>query len=93
MKDRKVLLFDFDGTIADSLENNELDIFDYIYSDASIFGKDKVIRSFLKQKAIAKDQAIYSGDETRDIQACKKLGLKMIVVSWGLNSKEGLLNY
>ena len=33
-------------------------------------------------------EIIYVGDEVRDIQACKKIGVKIIAVSWGYNSKE-----
>ena len=75
------------------IKNNNIDIFTFIYSDTSIFGKDKVIRNFLKQNAITKEQVYYIGDEIRDIQACQKVGIKIIAVSWGLNSKEGLAKY
>lgn len=75
------------------IKNHDIDIFTYIVSDASIFGKDKVIRNFLKQHAIAKEDALYVGDEIRDIQACQKVGIKIVAVTWGLNSKESLTKY
>ena len=31
-----------------------------------------------------------SGDELRDVEACKKVGMDMIAVGWGLNAPEAL---
>ncbi len=75
------------------VKHNNVNIFSYIHGDTSIFGKDKVIHKFLKQHTVAKEDVIYIGDEIRDIQACQKVGIKIIAVTWGLNSKEGLANY
>ena len=75
------------------LKNNNIDIFDYIYSDAGLFGKDKLIRKLLKENSISKEDALYIGDEIRDIQACKNVGIKIVSVSWGFNSKEGLAKH
>lgn len=65
-------------------------LFDFIYSGSNVFGKDKVIKKLLKEQKISLDSAIYVGDETRDIEAVKKINLPMIAVSWGFNSKEAL---
>lgn len=71
------------------LENNNLSwIFNFIYSGKNIFGKDKTIKKLLKEQNIPKNSAVYVGDETRDIEAMKKIGLRIISVSWGFNSKE-----
>lgn len=75
------------------IKKNDMNIFDYIYCDSSIFGKDKVIHKFLRKNSISKENVLYVGDEIRDIQACRKVGIKMIAVSWGFNSKEGLVSY
>ncbi len=75
------------------LRNNNLEIFDFLYSDASMFGKDKVIRKFLKQHNVSKEDVIYVGDEIRDINACKKAGVRIAAVTWGFNSKEGLAQH
>ena len=72
------------------VENNNLNIFDYIFCDTSIFGKEKVLKKFLEQYSIAKENVMYIGDEIRDIQACQNVGIKIISVAWGFNSKEGL---
>lgn len=70
------------------LEEHELqDLFDFIYSGTT-FGKSKVINKFLNQNNINPQQAIYVGDETRDIEAARKSNIRAIAVSWGFNSKE-----
>ncbi len=72
------------------LEINGLQgIFTFIYS-GSTFGKHKVIKKWLKKEHINPEEVIYVGDETRDIDAAKKTGIKIIAVSWGFNSKSAL---
>lgn len=70
------------------LKKNNLDLFDFIYSGSSIFGKSKVINSLLKKLSLRPEEVIYVGDETRDIEAAKKTNIKIIAVSWGFNSKQ-----
>ncbi|MBR8826646.1 MAG: HAD-IA family hydrolase [Gomphosphaeria aponina SAG 52.96 = DSM 107014] len=68
------------------LEVKELNnLFDFIYSGTTLFGKHKVINKFLKQHNLNPDEAIYVGDETRDIEAAKKSKIKIIAVGWGFN--------
>ncbi|HEY9850362.1 MAG TPA: HAD-IA family hydrolase [Leptolyngbyaceae cyanobacterium] len=74
------------------LQNNDFpNLFDFIYSGTSLFGKSKVINKFLKQHKLKREEIIYIGDETRDIDAAKKSHIKVIAVAWGFNSKEVLL--
>jgi phosphoglycolate phosphatase-like HAD superfamily hydrolase len=73
------------------IKQNDLLIFDQIYGDVSLFGKDKAVLKFIKQNSLSQETVIYVGDEIRDIAACKKAGTKIIAVSWGFNSKAGLL--
>lgn len=71
------------------LELNGLkDFFDFIYTEASIFSKSKIINKILKQENIKPEESVYVGDETRDIEASKRSHVKVIAVSWGFNSKE-----
>ena len=75
------------------LKNNDIDIFTYLYCDSSLFGKDKVLKKFLNTLKVSKEEVLYVGDEIRDIQACQKVGIKIAAVTWGFNSKEGLIKY
>lgn len=76
------------------LESNDLEnLFDFIYSGTTLFGKHKVINKFLAQHQLIPNEVIYVGDETRDIHSAKKSQVKMIAVSWGFNSPEILAEY
>lgn len=75
------------------LKNNDIDIFTYLYCDSRLFGKDKVLKKFLKAQNVSNEEVLYVGDEIRDIQACQKIGVKIAAVTWGFNSKEGLTKY
>lgn len=66
------------------------DKFEFIYSQSSLFGKDKVMRKMCKKHKISPSEIIYVGDEDRDINACKKVGIRCIAVTYGFNSKERL---
>lgn len=65
-------------------------IFCFISAHRSVFGKDKVIARLLKKRNIQKEKAVYIGDEVRDIEAAKRLDLKVVAVSWGFSSRENL---
>jgi len=72
-----------------ALANEMEHLFDCLYS-ATLFGKDRVIRKLLRQEAIEPQQLIYIGDETGDIEAAQKTGVKSIAVSWGFNTPHAL---
>ncbi|MDB9373971.1 HAD-IA family hydrolase [Nodularia sphaerocarpa] len=73
------------------LKNNELDqLFEFIYSGVTIFGKTTIINNLLRQKQLKTQAVIYVGDETRDIEASKKANIKVIAVAWGFNSPAAL---
>jgi HAD superfamily hydrolase (TIGR01549 family) len=64
------------------------DWFEFIYTGTTIFGKGKVLRRVLRDNTLNAAALIYVGDETRDIEAAKKTGIRVVAVSWGFNSKE-----
>ncbi len=73
------------------LERNEMiKLFSFIHAGSTLFGKNKVIKSFLKKEGVSPEKVIYVGDETRDIEAARKAKIKVIAVSWGFNSKTVL---
>jgi len=69
------------------------ELFNPIYSAANIFGKHKVIQKLMKERKLDAKTTIYVGDEVRDIEASKKVGIDIISVSWGLNSHEILAKH
>ena len=74
------------------LKENGVDkLFDYIYSASSLFGKHKNLKRLIKKYKLNLEEVIYVGDEDRDILAAKKVGIKVVAVTWGYNSKEKLM--
>jgi len=69
---------------------NIQNLFEFIYSDSSIFGKHLVLKRMCKKYKIIPEGVIYVGDEDRDIIAAKKNNIKNIAVTWGFNSRERL---
>ena len=72
------------------IQKYNLDMFDFIHTEGNLFGKDKALTRLMKQYSLCKEETMYIGDETRDIDACSKIGLDIISVSWGFNTKESL---
>jgi phosphoglycolate phosphatase len=68
------------------LKNNNLDkYFDFIQSNSNLFGKAETLKKLKPD--------FYIGDEVRDIEAAKKVGIKSIAVSWGFAGKNLLKKY
>jgi phosphoglycolate phosphatase len=65
------------------LEKEKLDVFIKVFGGAALFGKSATIIKALKKMNIDPKNAIYIGDEVRDVQACKEINLDIISVSWG----------
>lgn len=69
-------------------ENSIEKLFDFVHSGKNIFGKDKVILRVISKNKLNKKEVIYVGDETRDIEALKRIKIPIIAVSWGFNSHQ-----
>jgi phosphoglycolate phosphatase len=65
------------------------EIFKNIHTARSVFGKHKPIRQFVKSLGAGAD-VIYVGDETRDIDAAVKAGVRTVAVSWGYATRDTL---
>ena len=72
------------------IKHNDLDIFDFVHGTTDLFGKSGYLGKFLTDFKLDKSEVVYVGDEIRDVEACKKVGIKMIGVSWGLHTIEAL---
>ena len=63
---------------------------DFIHAGSPIFGKARAIRNALKASDVDRATVAYVGDEVRDVDACKKVGIDMLAVGWGYNAPEVL---
>jgi phosphoglycolate phosphatase-like HAD superfamily hydrolase len=75
------------------LKNNNINSFSFIHCESNLFGKSKAIKKTLQEQGVKIEEAIYIGDEVRDIEACKKCGIECISVAWGFNDREILEKY
>lgn len=64
-------------------EQNMHKYFLEIYGSVGIFGKARGLKRLLKEHKLELNQAVYVGDELRDIEAAKLIGLRVIAVTWG----------
>jgi len=72
------------------LENNKMEIFDFIQAGTGIFNKASKIRKLASREGLKNEETVFVGDEIRDIEAAQKNGMSVVAVTWGLNSREGL---
>ncbi len=80
-------------TLEQFMRNNQIDVFTFVHGEKNLFGKAKILKKILKEYAILPSQAVYVGDESRDIDAAKEAGVKSASVSWGFNSKKMLAKH
>lgn len=74
--------------INEFLHKSDFEFFDQVISANNLFGKDITIKRYMKEFKVAKEEIIYVGDELRDIEACKKIPVKIIAVTWGFDSQQ-----
>lgn len=70
-----------------------LKMFDSVTGFFTIFGKAHGIRHVLGKIPAHPRDAIYIGDETRDIDAAKKVGVRSLAACWGFNSAKILAEH
>ncbi len=62
----------------------------YLECGAALHGKQARLRQVLRAARAAPAQAIYIGDEIRDIEAARGVGMAAGAVLWGYNSAQAL---
>ena len=70
------------------LKQQKVHVVSQVLTSSRLFGKDTVIKKFMKQQKLTQDDVLYVGDEIRDIIACNKVGVPFVWVSWGLDGYE-----
>jgi phosphoglycolate phosphatase len=61
-----------------------------VYGGSSVFGKARLLRALMKQARLQPEQLVYVGDEQRDVEACKAVGVRVIAVLWGVDPEARL---
>lgn len=73
------------------LANNQLEVFDFIQAGTGLFNKARKIKRLAAREGLKKDETVFVGDEIRDITAARRNGMAAVAVTWGINSREGLV--
>jgi phosphoglycolate phosphatase len=81
-----------ESIIRQFLTSNQLHHIRSVYCSRNLFGKDKLLRDFLKAYKLKNTEVLYVGDELRDIQACRKAGVRMVWVGWGYDEADLVKN-
>jgi phosphoglycolate phosphatase len=77
-------------TVDSFLEKNHITMFDFVYCEKDLFGKSRVLKNLLKQYSMDRNDVVYVGDETRDIEAAHGAKLRIVSVGWGYNTIRAL---
>ena len=72
------------------LQKFDLDFFSFIRSSSKLLGKAHEIRGVLKIQKVRAADVLFIGDETRDIEASQKAGIRIAAVTWGYNSRRSI---
>lgn len=80
------------GNVVRFLQNHGL-VVDFIYAKSSLFGKHHTLKRMMLELKLHPQQILHVGDEVRDIEASKKVGVKVAAVTWGFNSEKVLRKY
>lgn len=62
--------------------------FDFVSTGSGLWSKHRRLAKLLKQHNLARDQTAYIGDEVRDIEAARALGIRAVAVGWGYTKPE-----
>lgn len=74
--------------VNDFLLIHEVNVFNFVKSERSLFGKHKSLNKIMKTMSMDPSKTYYVGDEVRDIEAAKKSNIHSVAVTWGYNSEE-----
>jgi phosphoglycolate phosphatase len=67
-----------------------IDFFDFGAYSSGLLGKVSKLRGLIHRYDLKKEDVLYFGDTTGDIEACRRTGIRVAAVTWGYNTKEAL---
>jgi phosphoglycolate phosphatase-like HAD superfamily hydrolase len=85
-----ILSSNSEGNVSSFLTRHGLNYFSFVKTSSKLFGKAGQMKRLLREQRLGPSEVIYIGDETRDIEAAKEVGLAIAAVTWGYNSTSAL---
>lgn len=83
-----ILTSNSEANVTAFLKHHNLSYFEFIHTSSKLFGKARELRRLIKKHQLRPEEMIYIGDETRDIEATKKIPIRIVAVTWGYNSSD-----
>lgn len=74
------------------LLRNNLCGFDWVEGTDGILAKHKKLRRQIRRHRLHKNLLYYIGDESRDVEAARRCGVKSIAVTWGFHTRQHLVS-
>jgi phosphoglycolate phosphatase len=75
------------------LDRYGIDCISAVYAGTSLTGKARHLKILRRKEGLLTSECLYVGDETRDIEAAKKAGIKCLAVEWGFSSPGALRSH
>ena len=75
------------------LNPKNMDLMVHHQCGTSLFGKPSRLRNILRKTGIHRSEAIYIGDEIRDLEAANTENIHFGAVSWGYTRADALIEY
>lgn len=63
---------------------------DFLHAGSAAYRKAHALKATLAAHGLDKHRTVYVGDELRDVDACRRVGIPIIAVGWGLNDAASL---
>jgi phosphoglycolate phosphatase len=76
--------------VAQFLNRFSMAFFDDGAYSSALLGKASKLQRLMRKNRLDPREVIYIGDTTDDIDACRKVGIKVAAVTWGYNAREVL---
>jgi phosphoglycolate phosphatase len=67
--------------------------FDFISTGSGLWSKHRRLSALLRRRGLVAGETAYVGDEIRDIEAGRKLGMRVVAVGWGYTAPQLLLDH
>ncbi|MCS7093242.1 MAG: HAD-IA family hydrolase [Patescibacteria group bacterium] len=98
LKNKEITLYIYSSNLKKNidffLKKEKIDcFFKKVYTGKSLLSKESDLTRILTEENLDREKVVYVADEVRDVVACRKAGIRMIGVGWGLAGKEGFENH
>lgn len=75
------------------IKNGSIDFFDLVITDVGYHDKAHQLKRLMKRHKLQPQDMIYVGDEKRDAEAAKEVGVPFVAVLWGKDGRDVFKKY